>query len=487
MDSTQIIPLVVVIVYLAAMFIASAAAGAIMRKRVAKTGVERGGQGFLDANKGLNTAMVAAMVAAGAIGGSSTIGVAQNVFTSGMSGAMYTFAWFCAALFLAFVISKPLRRVKMVTLPGIFGETFGGTARLLMIICQLILMLCIIALQFVAGGAILSAMLPQFFTNTSGMILTAVVFVAMTMIGGMLGAGFTNIINCIVIYVGLIFGAISALNGVGGMENLTIQLSTAKPDVPWMSLTAGLGLATIIAWVITQITSVPSAQQNVQIPLSAKSTKTAVIGLVIGAIIILPCGFVSGIFGLVAANQFPDIASASAMPAVAMTLPPVLGGLLLSGLWAADISTGMNILIGSANIITNDIIDILRKDGKKSSVGLTRLVILIVGAITLFMALQVKSILGTLMNVQNVSVGVMVIFLFILYKPSMLRKSSATACLVVNLIIMALWLFVPAIHAMNIIYLCWPVILVTFFITVAVDKRTVEIPRYTEEELKAIN
>jgi SSS family solute:Na+ symporter len=103
------------------------------------------------------------------------------------------------------------------------------------------------------------------------------------------------------------------------------------------------------------------------------------------------------------------------------------------------------------------------------------------------MALQVKSILGTLMNVQNVSVGVMVIFLFILYKPSMLRKSSATACLVVNLIIMALWLFVPAIHAMNIIYLCWPIILVTFFITVAVDKRTVEIPRYTEEELKAIN
>lgn len=471
------IAFVIVIVYLVVMFGASFIASRQMKKKA------ESGQNFLDANRGLNTAMVAAMIAAGAIGGSSTIGVAQNVFDKGMSGAMYTFAWFCAALWICFVLAKRVRHLKMFTLPELFARCFGPIARILLIVGQLIMMIAIISLQYVAGGAILSSMLPEYFNPTTGAILTAVVFVGMTTLGGMLGAGMTNIVNTAVIYISMIAGAILAVAGVGGWDNLTISLAEKSTETPWFSLIDGLGMATIVGWVITQMSACGASQQNVQIATSAKSDKVARRGLFIGAWFILPCGFIAAIFGLVAAVQFPDIASSQAMPTVAMSLPPVAGGLLLSGLWAADISTGMNLLLASANIITNDIIDVARKDGKKSSIIVTRVCIIAVGIITIFMALQVTSILNTLMTVQCILAGVMLCFVAILYFPGALRKSTGAVVLAVGYITMLVWMFVPAIHAINSIYVEWPVCIVAFLICMAVDKRKVIVPMRDPEEL----
>ena len=470
------IPLIIVICYLVAMFGASIAASIVMKRRTERAGREASGQGFLEANRGLTTVMVAAMIACGAIGGSSTLGVAQNAYTSGFSGAMYTFAWFVAALVLCFVVSNRIRHLQFTTFPGLFYDMFGPLARVLQIIGQLVVMFAIVSLQFVAGGNILYAMLPTVFpTPIYGMILTAIVFVAMTVIGGMLGAGFTNIINAIVIYVGLIGGAIAAVNGAGGWDTIATTLTTTQPNVPWFSLFDGLGIATIIGWVITQFTAVGTSQQNVQIIVSAQSDKASRRGMFIGAWIILPCGFVSAVFGLVAAATMPGIPSASAMPMVAMTISPILGGILLSGLWAADISTGVNLLLGIGNILTHDILDPVRK--KKSGVSVTRVIIAIVGFFALMLALNVRSILNTLMTAQCIFAGITIIFFVLLYKPSWLRKSTANATMIVGYIILILWLAVPATHIVaNAIYLEWPICILVFILCMVFDKRMVKVP-----------
>ena len=265
----NIIPLIIVIIYLIALFGASAVSARIMKKRATS------GQGFLNANKGLSIPLVAAMIAGMAIGGSATVGVAQTAMGSGMSAGMYTFAWAFAAATLGLLVSTRARKLDMVTLPDLFNKCFGGTAKILMTIGQLVIMLAIISLQYVAGGAILSAMLPQYFTYTSGMILTAICFVGITVIGGMLGAGYSNIINMIVIYLGLIFGVIAVLTNMGGTGALSSALVEVDPDVPWFSLISGVGFTTILGWVITMFTSVNATQQNVQIALSGKTDKAA--------------------------------------------------------------------------------------------------------------------------------------------------------------------------------------------------------------------
>ncbi|GAG68594.1 unnamed protein product, partial [marine sediment metagenome] len=63
---------------------------------------------------------------------------------------------------------------------------------------------------------ILSSLLPDVFSFRQGMFITAVVFIGITLIGGFWAAGLTNIINVILIYVGVILGVVIAIRKIGG-------------------------------------------------------------------------------------------------------------------------------------------------------------------------------------------------------------------------------------------------------------------------------
>ena len=55
------------------------------------------------------------------------------------------------------------------------SPAFGPKARLVGVVAQLLIMMTITALQYVAGGAILASMLPGLFTLKTGMIASAAV------------------------------------------------------------------------------------------------------------------------------------------------------------------------------------------------------------------------------------------------------------------------------------------------------------------------
>ena len=52
----------------------------------------------------------------------------------------------------------------------------------------------ITSLQYMAGGAILSSLLPNIFTFKTGMIMSAVVFIGITLIGGLWSSGLEALI-----------------------------------------------------------------------------------------------------------------------------------------------------------------------------------------------------------------------------------------------------------------------------------------------------
>ncbi len=71
--------------------------------------------------------------------------------------------------------------------------------------CQILIQLVIMSLQYLAGGSILSALMPEIFTLTTGMLISAVVFISVTMIGGMWSASLSNFLNVSLKYIGIIF------------------------------------------------------------------------------------------------------------------------------------------------------------------------------------------------------------------------------------------------------------------------------------------
>ena len=97
-NGATMIPLIIVLVYIGVLM----AISVIISKKQKKDG-----EAFL-LYKGKNNAIITAVTVAGlAIGGASTIGIAENAVSDGMSAGWYNVAWASGALAAAyFVISK---------------------------------------------------------------------------------------------------------------------------------------------------------------------------------------------------------------------------------------------------------------------------------------------------------------------------------------------------------------------------------------------
>jgi len=116
--------------------------------------------GYLLAGRGFTTGIVGAMVAGLAIGGASTIGVAESAYKVGISAGWYNGAWAVGSVFAGLVMAKRLRRLEVTSVPEIFERYFDTSGRVIGVLGQLVIQIVITSLQYVAGGAILAALLP---------------------------------------------------------------------------------------------------------------------------------------------------------------------------------------------------------------------------------------------------------------------------------------------------------------------------------------
>ena len=126
--------------------------------------------------------MVAVNVTGLAVGAASTVGVAQRAFGVGLSAGWYNGAWSIGAIVMGLVAAGKLRSMKVSTIPEFFENYYDTKGRLIGAIGLIIIMGVITSLQYMAGGAILSSLLPNIFTFKTGMIMSAVVFIGITLI-----------------------------------------------------------------------------------------------------------------------------------------------------------------------------------------------------------------------------------------------------------------------------------------------------------------
>ncbi len=431
--------------------------------------------GYLLAGRDLPAGVSAALLAGLAVGGASTIGVAERAYTHGFSAGWYNAAWAAGALVMGLFAASRYRRFQITTLPELFERYYSTTARVIGVIGQLVIQVVITALQYVAGGAILSSLMPDFFTFRSGMAVTAVVFVGITLIGGFWAAGLTNVINVIVIYVGIILGATLTVERLGGFGELARLMPAEHPGFDLWAV----GPALIAGWFFVMITQVHSTQAVIQIGFASRNEKAASRGYLLGAALILPVGFISAVIGMAAVVMHPGIVAAEALPRVVLDLSPLAAGIILAGLWAADVSTASALLMGSATLVSSDVVKrfIAPNISPSRDYFLCRVTVLILSVFTFLLALTVSGILKMLLIGLTLTTAYTLIVLMTMYWPAVCRKSSATWTLLATMIGLTVWQVMPAEWRFlpHPIYWTWLVSLVTFFVVAVVDKRRIEI------------
>lgn len=436
---------------------------------------------YLLAGQSLPWYLVAVMVTGIAVGGASTVGVAEQAYTAGLSASWYTIAWSCAALVFGLLISNKIRKYNIITVSGLINQIFGKRDGLIASLMQILLMFGINAAQIVAGGAILSSLMPEIFDMQLGMIVSTLVYIAISFFGGYLGASVTNFVNVIVIYVGLILGVVYSVYHFGGWQVINTTLPAGDH---WYNMVSGVGPAVIVGWIVTMILTAPPNQTLFQVSAAAQNEKSASKGFIVAAVLMAFPGVLAALIGIIAASQLQGLESAAmALPTLAMTFPPVVSGIMLSGLWAADVSTAIGLLLGVSTIITRDIVvaNSQKTLSDQQQIVISKIILVAIAVLSLLVALGVESIIDFLMQLMTLYTPYALIILAVFYCPKLLRKSTCIATVLAGAVVMVLWAVVPTLaQTISAIYVTLPLCSIVMLLCYLFDKREMDVTKRLE-------
>jgi SSS family solute:Na+ symporter len=456
------VQLIILIVYAAGLLLVASWSTRLQKKASANKMLS-----YLLAGRNMPTPLVVCLLVGLAVGGASTVGVAERAYTKGLSAGWYNAAWGMGGIAVGLFAASRLRRLKVKTVPEMMGLMFGPETRLLSVAAQLLVLISITSLQYVAGGSILTALLPGVFPDLrSGMMASALIFIAITVVGGYWASGLTNLVNVIVIYVGIFAALGQSMGKFGGMEAIKASLPAGDH---WFDPISGLGILVIVAQVIVMITMAFTTQAVTQITFAARDERTAKRGFIIGGILILPAGFLCAMFGVIAAAKFPGLPKAAmALPTLVTQLSPLIGGIFLAALWAADISTAVALLMGCSTLVLEDVI---KKTVYKKAIPhkwemvVSRLVVLFVSGLSFLLALTVVGILQTITTALAITTSFTLFVIASMYFPKACKKAAGFPIVLASLVLWIIWTYFPQFRfGGELIYAEWAVCGVIFVI-----------------------
>ncbi|AIY90779.1 sodium:solute symporter family transporter [Geoglobus acetivorans] len=421
----------------------------------------RKSRGLLDyylAGKGLGVTLVSFSFFATYFSTSAFLGGGGFGFVAGFQwSAFLTFFHVLFAILAWLLIAPKLKQLaeetSSLTIPEIFGSKFGKEVQMLSSAVIIVFFSFYMVSIYKGAGNLLQVMLDIPYTH--GLIITALIVVLYTSIGGFRAVVYTDLIQGLLTFTGGIVLFASIIYFLGGfevMEKLAgTQIFAGKGALlfevgklaPPPIMKAGMVIPFILSLTFAISIAQLSSPQLVIRFVAAKNEDVLKKGalltpLIIGVFAI--CVFSIGPLGWLIIPQFDDPVkylkdSDLVVPVIAMkVLPEGINALLLTAIIAAAMSTVNSLLHMMATSLTKDILN-------RENIALTRTMVFVLSLIPLYIALKPPEIIVGIVGVSfSVITSVFLVpLLAMLYaKPS---RYSILASMVVALIASVVWYF----------------------------------------------
>ncbi len=405
---------------------------------------------FFLANRTLGHWVVALSSTASSESGWAILGTVGLAYSDGLSawwfmpGCLigYAFNW----TFVASKLRKRSRLYDSVTIPDYLETHFDDRSHSIRIIAVIIIFLFMmgyVAAQLTAVGKAFDAIfhIPYCWSIIGG----GAVIIIYTLLGGFRAVAWTDLIQGLLMALGLIILPIAALFKVGGLSALYEQLHTTNPGI--LSLTAGKGGAVLIGSIVGLLgigLGYPGQPHVVTRFMAARDDIT----IRQGRIIALVWGFIiySGaiVLGLTGRILFPALADAEYLfpKAATLLLPAAVSGLMLAAIMAAIMSTADSQLLVAASSIVRDLCEktFQKNMPEKKSLMLSRITILILGLCSIIFALtKVRMIFWfVLFSWSGLGASFGPLILLTLYWPRVNRWGAITG-MIIGCAVTILW------------------------------------------------
>jgi SSS family solute:Na+ symporter len=320
------------------------------------------------------------------IGSGSLFGGAGLGYRSGFP-ALWQSAGAWVGIALVFFLAHRVRRIAKYTMPDILELRYGAAARILGTIVVVIAYTTIAAYQFRGGGRMLN--LAAGIDVSTGALITMVFCVAYTALAGMLSVAYLDVGNGVAMLVGVGLAVVYLIAHLGGVGP---AFDALRPDQltlfgtldPWRDAGA-LFLPTMLL-----LMGEANMYQKFFSAKDEGAARRAVIGWIVGTIIVETLIVAVGVFGSTVIPGLSTTASEAIVIDVATSfLPPVLGVLLVCGAAAIIVSTANSFLLTPASALMRDVYQksINPAVSDRQTLLLTRVLVLVLGVLG-FVALR---------------------------------------------------------------------------------------------------
>ena len=280
------------------------------------------------------------------------------------------------------LVAKPLRyysaEISAITVPEFFSKRFGDKRRLLQGLAAVIIIVFFVpytASGFAACGKLFSSLFGWEYMTC--MIVSAVVIVGYTVLGGFLAASVTDLIQSVIMSIALVCVLVFGIFSAGGMDNV---IANANQVAGYLKVTAmgniltgestPYGLLTIIstmAWGLGYfgMPHILLRFMAIENPDKLKvSRRVGTVWVVISMFVAIFIGIVG--YGMVQNGAMAGFESASAAEAIIVSiaklisqhgvLAALLAGLILAGILASTMSTADSQLLAASSSVSHDLL-----------------------------------------------------------------------------------------------------------------------------------
>lgn len=349
--------------------------------------------GFFLAGKDAGVMEVTGSLLATVLGSSAILGSIASAYHRGWSGA---WLMLCGALGLGLLypLIPKFREFKGYNLPDLLGTFYGKEVKLLSSIIIPIAWIGIVAAQIMGAAQIIGMFIE--IPYTQAVILSGAVFIVYTILGGQLSIIKTDCLQLVVLVIGIV------------LTYLTTSTGAISYDAPKM-ISEKFTTLDLIVLILTYSSTFLVGPDIYSRIFCAKNEEVAKKSLLLSVAFLVPLAFILASIGIHVAYIAPELNTVTTSPLLHLAstaLSKPVSIMLYFGLLSAVISSADTTLITGSSIFTQIFTGDLEH---KKSITLTRIFIAVFGIFSIFVALQLKFILASLLLALSVFAGAFII------------------------------------------------------------------------------
>ena len=332
------------------------------------------------------------------VGGGFSIGLGGLGFVLGLSASWLLFSGLVGA-WLSAVLLVP--RVKALgathrhrSFPDFLAYRFGEPTRLVAALVSAIGYAGFTGSQLLAGGKLAAAAFR--FDLTTAVLVMSVVIVVYTALGGLQAVVYTDTVQWLILFVGLIGLAIPlGWRAAGGLSGLQAAL---PQEFFSLGNASGLQIATWMATIVPIWFVAMTLYQRIHASRDVATARRA--WFVAGLLEYPAMAFMGATLGMFARVLYPAADPEMGLPLLIRDVLPVgVTGLVLAAYFAAIMSTADSCLLASVGNIIDDIVGrhVAPAASERTLLRLSRLLTLVVGFGSVGFALYVPTVIDSIL------------------------------------------------------------------------------------------